>query len=304
MHVVAPEGPIAALLAAEGLNHTEIPELKLPGGPRLFGAAVSGTRSTVAAARLRAAARDADAVLATGLFALPALRLARLRAPVAWLAQDVVTRRDAALLVRAGRPAIDRALAVSEAVAAPLRQAGLAVTVVRNGTRWPVEPARPGAEPVVGCVGLLTPIKGQLELLEAVARLGRGDVTVDLVGGRFPKDGPYVARLEARAGRPDLAGRVTIDGHCDDPLDRIRHWAVATAPSIVPEAGPLSVLEAMSVGVPVVATDTGGPREYIGNAGLLVRARRRRRARRRDRPAPRRRHAPPPLRGRRPPTRR
>jgi glycosyltransferase involved in cell wall biosynthesis len=40
--------------------------------------------------------------------------------------------------------------------------------------------------------------------------------------------------------------------------------------SIDPEAGPLTALEAMSVGVPFVATDHGGVTEVLGDAGLLV----------------------------------
>ena len=40
--------------------------------------------------------------------------------------------------------------------------------------------------------------------------------------------------------------------------------------SIDPEAGPLTALEAMSVGVPFVATDHGGVTEVLGEAGLLV----------------------------------
>ena len=41
-------------------------------------------------------------------------------------------------------------------------------------------------------------------------------------------------------------------------------------PSVEPEAQSLSVLEAMSVGVPVVGTDHGGIPETLGEAGLVV----------------------------------
>ena len=50
----------------------------------------------------------------------------------------------------------------------------------------------------------------------------------------------------------------------------MRHWSVAVVPSVEPEAGPLVVLEAMSIGVPLVATAHGGPVEVVGRAGLLV----------------------------------
>ena len=59
-------------------------------------------------------------------------------------------------------------------------------------------------------------------------------------------------------------------GHVADPLARLRRWSVAVSASIDPEAGPLTALEAMSVGVPFVATDHGGVTEVLGDAGLLV----------------------------------
>ncbi|MDQ1466905.1 MAG: hypothetical protein QOH10_1320, partial [Actinomycetota bacterium] len=73
-----------------------------------------------------------------------------------------------------------------------------------------------------------------------------------------------------RASEPDLAGRVRFLGHVADPLARLRQWSVAVSASIDPEAGPLTALEAMSVGVPFVATDHGGVTEVLGDAGLLV----------------------------------
>jgi glycosyltransferase involved in cell wall biosynthesis len=103
-----------------------------------------------------------------------------------------------------------------------------------------------------------------------MGRLGRPDVSVELVGGTFPKDAPYRDALVRRSREPDLAGRVRLLGQVDDPVDRMRRWTVAVVPSVEPEAGPLVLLEAMSIGVPVVATDHGGPAEVLGEAGLLV----------------------------------
>jgi glycosyltransferase involved in cell wall biosynthesis len=45
---------------------------------------------------------------------------------------------------------------------------------------------------------------------------------------------------------------------------------VGAIPSVDPEAAPLVLLEYMSLGLPVVATDHGGTPEVIGDAGLLV----------------------------------
>lgn len=266
-----PAGPFAAWLREHGVATLPLPDLKLPAGPRLLAVALLLARGAVASRVLRRAARDADVVLVNGLLGLPAARLARLHVPVVWLVHDIVRRRDWTSLLCLVAPAVDLALPVSDAAAAPLRAVGLPVQVVRNGTRWPVPPApHPAPEPlVVGCLGLLTPWKGQRVLLEAAAGLP-ADVRVELAGGAFPKDAPYEAELRARAAAPDLAGRVTLLGPVADVHDRLRRWAVAVSPSTDPDPAPLVVLEAMSVGVPVVATAHGGPPEYLQDAGVLV----------------------------------
>lgn len=268
---LAPRGPFTERAVAAGFPVTEIPDLKLPSLPKALGACVVAGRSGRAARRLRAAAQSADVVLLNGVFGLPALRLARISTPSAWLVHDVIHRRSWTLLLRAVGRAADLAVAVSEAVAAPLRAEGLATTVIRNGTPWPVGPATPAAgDPVIGCAALLTPWKGQRVLLEAVARLVDRPVTVELVGGRFPNDADYVRSLEERSEQPDLRGRVRFVGHVADPLARMRTWTIGVLPSVDPEAGPLALLEYMSIGLPVVATDHGGTPEVIGEAGILV----------------------------------
>jgi glycosyltransferase involved in cell wall biosynthesis len=107
-------------------------------------------------------------------------------------------------------------------------------------------------------------------LLEAVARLPKRDVIVELVGGMLPSDEAYHLKLRARADQPDLRGRVRFVGHVADPLERVRNWAVSVSASVEPEAGPLTAIESMSVGVPVVATGHGGVVEVLDGAGLLV----------------------------------
>ena len=267
-----PEGPLVAELSNIGVPAEPIPDLMLPDGPRAVAASRLGARTVVAARRIRAHAESADVIVAAGVRALPALRLASAKAPVVWLAQGVLDRPRWQRLVAACGARVDLAIAVSQAVADSIGGRRFPVTVVWNGTPWPVDPAPPDPPqpPVVGCAAILTSWKGQDVLLDAVAQLARRDMVVELLGGSFPKDGAYVARLRRRAAQPDLAGRVRFRGHVDDTLAHMRSWTVAAVPSVDPEAGPLSALEAMSVGVPLVATDHGGPAELIGEAGILV----------------------------------
>lgn len=264
------DGPLQRRAEQAGLSTATLPDLKLPGGRRAAAGARWAVRTAQAARTLRKLAREADVVLVNGFLALPALRLASPGRPVAWLVHDVVHRRSWQQVLRVAGPVVDLAIAVSGPVAAPLRSAGLAVTVVPNGTPWPVEPVErcPGP-PVVGCAAMLTSWKGQDVLLDAVAELDEA-VTVELAGGQFPKDGAYVDRLQQRAERSDLRGRVRFLGNVPDAGERMRRWAVAVLPSVDPEASPLAVLEAMAMGLPIVATAHGGPTEMVGDAGLLV----------------------------------
>lgn len=273
VRAAAPTGPLTGALQPSVEELIELPELKLPSGPRAAAAGVLALRTVVAAGRLRSV--GANVVVANGLLALPALRLARPRAPVAWLVHDLLHRQDQLLVLRLARGVVSLAVAVSEAVGRPLEEQGLEVVVVRNGTPWPPAPGvtEPALPPVVGCAALLTPWKGQDVLLEAMARLGRPEVHLELAGGMFPKDSAYVAGLRRRATASDLAGRVHLLGQVDEVMNRMRRWTMAVIASVDPEAAPLVLLEAMSVGVPVVGTDIGGTPEVIGEAGLLVPAR-------------------------------
>lgn len=269
--VASPDGPLVSQAAEVGSAWLPLPDLILPGGRLPVAAGVFGARNVVAARRIRSAPAP-DVVVATGMRVLPVLRLAGPRGRVVWIAQSMVDRPRWRLLVRASARAVDTAVAVSQAVADSIGPSRFPTTVVPNGTPWPVVPAAAerAAPPVLGCAAMLTPWKGHDVLLEAVARLAHTDVSLELMGGTYPKDEGYAESLRRRAEQPDLAGRVRFLGHVEDPLARMRTWTVAVLPSVEPEAAPLSVLEAMSVGVPVIATDHGGPPEMVGDAGALV----------------------------------
>lgn len=270
--VVCPDGPLTGMLAERSVPVTIVPELGAPAGPRAVATARLIGRWIRAGLALRRASADHRVIVVNGLRALPSVRLARLSSRSVWLVHDVVTRREHRAIARLGASGLGAAVAVSEAAAVFPRSIGLTTTVVPNGTDWPVEPAdqAPTMEgrPIVGINAALTPWKGHEVFLEAMA--GLPSVEVELLGAGFPKDGPHIERLRARVDRPDLSGRVRFLGHVDDPLAQMRRWTVAVSASIEPEAGPLAVLEAMSLGLPVVATNHGGAPELLQDIGSLV----------------------------------
>ncbi|MFI8565345.1 glycosyltransferase family 4 protein [Rhodococcus sp. NPDC078407] len=271
--IACPAGPLADRVPST-TRHIPIGELGL-GGERGAARGVAALRMFArwfAASRaVRTVARRPDtATVVNSLFALPVAALCRPPRGASWLVHDTMTSLKQRLVVRFARSAIRVAVSVSDATAVPLRAAGLPVVVSHNGVQWPVP--RLGGElhspPVVGILALLTPWKGHRVLLDAVANLP--DIRVELAGGSFPGDREYVEELRERASRPDLAGRVEFLGHTD-ALSALRRWDVVVSASTSPEAGPLSVLEAMSYGLPVIGTDHGGTHEFLdGGAGILV----------------------------------
>ena len=114
-------------------------------------------------------------------------------------------------------------------------------------------------------VGRLTPVKNQVFLLRAVAGLP-GDVRLQIIG-----EGPERSKLEAVASELGLWDRVIFSGEVTDIAEALSGSGIFLLGSHF-EGLPLSVLEAMSAGLPVVSTDVGGVSEAVvdGKTGLLV----------------------------------
>jgi sugar transferase (PEP-CTERM/EpsH1 system associated) len=123
-------------------------------------------------------------------------------------------------------------------------------------------------EVLIGTVGTLYWVKDPEALLKAAAIvLGqRDDVRFIWAGG-----GPLKERLETRAGELGIDGRVHYLGSRDDIPDILSALDIFVLPSLI-EGLSYSILEAMAIGLPVVATDVGGNSELVcdGATGFLV----------------------------------
>jgi glycosyltransferase involved in cell wall biosynthesis len=145
------------------------------------------------------------------------------------------------------------------------------VEVVHNGV---AVPAARGARhrwesAVVGEVARLCAVKGQRELIEALAHVP--DARVVLVGSDLERGGAYERELERHAERLGVRDRVIFAGRRSDAVDVIGALDVLALPSWT-EGLPLVVLEAMARRRAVVATPVGGTPELVvdGETGLLV----------------------------------
>jgi teichuronic acid biosynthesis glycosyltransferase TuaC len=122
---------------------------------------------------------------------------------------------------------------------------------------------------VVVFIGRLVPLKGLRELLEAAAILSASSprLCVVCIG-----EGPMDRELLHRASQPDLTGHVRFVGPAYP--HEIARWLAASNVSCLPshsEGCPNVVIEAMSCGRPVVASNVGGIPELVDSrCGILV----------------------------------
>ncbi len=121
-------------------------------------------------------------------------------------------------------------------------------------------------EVVVGMVARLSPEKGHAQFLTAMAGLKRLGLPVR---GVLYGEGPLAEELQARIDAEQL--NVTLAGYVREIADAYRSLDVLTSCSHN-EGLPLNLIEAMALGVPVVAMATGGCREIVQHevTGVLV----------------------------------
>jgi len=138
-----------------------------------------------------------------------------------------------------------------------------------------IEPASGPHTPADGPVRLLyagriDPEKGLDTLLEALGKLDTASAWhLDICGTGLPRHVMPLMRLARDLG---IDSRIDWRGFVADMAPVRAAADIAVVPSRVPESSSLAALEALSQGVPVVATDNGAQREAIthGHEGLLV----------------------------------
>lgn len=127
--------------------------------------------------------------------------------------------------------------------------------------------------PVIGVVANICPGKGQEYLIEAaeiIKRRYRG-AKVLVVGGKLDNRHKFWSALMKQTAELGLERDVVFTGRRDDVPELLRAMTVYVHPSESESCG-MAILEASACGLPVVATDVGGPRELVedGVTGILV----------------------------------
>lgn len=141
--------------------------------------------------------------------------------------------------------------------------------VIRNGIDTDhFQPADRATPFVIGTIGRLDTIKAQSDLVDALILLkARGrDVSLIIVG-----EGPQQPALEEQVRSAGLEHCVALPGAQREIAAILHTFSVFVLPSLS-EASPITLLEAMASGIPVVATDVGGVPALLGGdlRGTLV----------------------------------
>jgi glycosyltransferase involved in cell wall biosynthesis len=168
----------------------------------------------------------------------------------------------------AKRLAARRVVAVSREVEAWVaHRVGRTRTVrVWNGIVDPVPALAPKAWKDralrVGALGRLFPVKGFDLAIDAVAACP--GLELEIVG-----EGPERPALERRIAASGASERIRLLGHEPEPLARIASWRALLVTSLQ-EGNPISVLEALALGTPVIAAQLPGVAEILeGRGGWL-----------------------------------
>ena len=189
--------------------------------------------------------------------------------------RGALLRHAGGRLERAGAARADAVIALTPRLARLMSASGLdpeRIHVVPSGVvpgdgRMPLpDGAERDGRPRVLFVGRLAEQKGVRYLLEAVARMQTRDIDVCLVG-----DGPERAMLHDLVDRLGVGDRVSFLGfQPHDAVPALMGTAdVLVLPSVYEELGSVLV-EAMHAGLPIVASDTGGIADAVGDAAILV----------------------------------
>ena len=214
--------------------------------------------------------------------------------PLVWRVHDVLASTDfSPLWIKCialfGKLFPRRILAVSKVTGQYLVEAGLPsgkIEVIFNGIDQERFGTKDGSNDfrkelgigngarLVGCIGRILPQKGQRPFLLAVPEVIKAypETLFLVIGDVFLREESYKEELSDIVRKNGTGKNVRFTGFRKDIDEVIRSLDVIVFPSVAPESFGLSVLESMSLGKPVIASNTGGVPEIIedGITGMLV----------------------------------
>ena len=129
---------------------------------------------------------------------------------------------------------------------------------------------------VFGLVGRISPWKGQDVFLRAFALAFAGtDAQARIIGSAMFGEEEYEASLRSLVDDLGISEQVVFRGFRTDVVSELAALDIAVHASTLPEPFGQVVLEAMAIGIPIIASAEGGPSEILTNGvdGVLVQPR-------------------------------
>lgn len=113
----------------------------------------------------------------------------------------------------------------------------------------------------------LTRWKGQNDFIEIISKLNKRGVNVHglIVGGIDKRKQQYLRELQSLVKKNNIENCITFTDHRDDIKNIISISDIVLSLAKTPEAFGRTSLEAISLGIPVVAYDHGGAKEILEN---------------------------------------
>ncbi|HEY0202971.1 MAG TPA: glycosyltransferase [Acetobacteraceae bacterium] len=235
------------------------------------------------------AARRHDVVYANSqkAFVLASAAAVLARRPLIWHLHDIISSEhfgqgQRRLQVGLANRCAARVIVPSEAAATAFTAAGgreALVHVIPNGMDLVRDPLPPQAlrgqlglppGPLIGVFSRLAPWKGQHVVLQALARLP--GVHCILAGDALFGEHAYARTLHELTRDLGIADRVQFLGQRSDVPRLMQACDAVIHSSVDPEPFGRTLIEAMLMRVPLIASDTGAPSEILegGAAGTLV----------------------------------
>ncbi len=296
--VACPYGPLSLAVRRTGATLLPLPPITSGGRLRLSGGLSVMNEIASAGQSLRKLIRSTQPVLVhsnsprAGLVSCAALT--GLAIPHIVHCHDTLDLKPSTRLVRRLiSHSADRVLAVSASSAAFWRDSSIPVAVVYNPLATErFDPARfsradarrlldlEPTQTLIGVVGQITPWKGQHVAIEAMSALAPRFPNLQLIicgdakfrGRRTRYDNmAYMRELRRMAAERGLTNRIQFWPELQDVELLLRALDMLLAPSRSEPFG-RSIIEAMSLTTPVIATCFGGPPEYIRHqvTGILA----------------------------------
>lgn len=126
---------------------------------------------------------------------------------------------------------------------------------------------------VILYVGRIMKIKGVFELMQAVSDLQDEHIKLLIIGSaNFGKWAFSSYERKVKKLSQQNRDRIIFTGYVDN-AEVYQYASVADVqcvPSLVEEAAPLTVLEAMAEGIPLIVTKSGGAIEYVDESTALI----------------------------------